>query len=219
MAQTIYILSPPRSGRTVVWNIVKKAFPQKTVLLRKGAISFNDDDLYVIVLRHPFNTIMSTLNSGEMPINDSTLKKCTYIYLNSGGAFISSIDVKRENIILLFYEDFVDNLEHILTKMEADASNTEIVEEFRIENVIEKSKTMKKEDFITWLHDPRGLTSESKAAPLGNMKTMVENKTFVKNKVSKYKGKTNYKDLLTNEQIEKLNNNMVLKKIIDTFYK
>ena len=219
MSQTIHIFSPMRSGRTVVWNVVKKAFPQKNVSLQRGAVSFNDDDLYVIVLRHPFDIIMSELNSEELPINDSTLKKCTYGYLNSGGAFLSSIDVERNNLILLFYEDFVDNLEHILTKMGVDANKAEIVEEFHIENVIEKSKSMKKEDFITWLHDPRGLTSESKEFPLASMKVMAANDVWVKNKVSTYKGKTNYKDLLTNEQIDKLNDNAVLKKIIDTFYK
>ena len=59
MFKKIIIFSCPRTGSTLVYNLVKEVFDTYTVEKIHKIDKFDNEILYIIPIRHPYNSIIS----------------------------------------------------------------------------------------------------------------------------------------------------------------
>jgi hypothetical protein len=188
--------SPIRSGSTLVYNILREFSKVRKV----HNIVVNNSQLYVITYRHPYNSIISSLLRSEKKINPSNIKSEISEYLKNGGEDLLKNDLSKKNILLLKYEEYFSNYEVIYNKLEnflninidKDKKN-QLSEKYNINNVkniIDKYKKFEEYDKKTHLHGKH---------------------------ISEYDGKTDYKEILSESEINMLKENESLNKIIKKF--
>ena len=68
---------------------------------------YNNNDFYVITIRHPYNSIISSILRYKQEINQTNLKNAINEYLHNGGYDIISNDFQKSNIIIVFYKDIL----------------------------------------------------------------------------------------------------------------
>jgi hypothetical protein len=201
--RNIIQISPIRSGSTLVYNILKILFPEKQVI-KEHNYEYNADDLFIITIRHPYNSIVSSINRYNLEINDITIQDTIKEYLNNGGNWLikNSELLLNKNCIVFYYYSFFNNFENIYSVLERrlkiyiNASlKKKINDEFNIENVknnIKKYNKFTEYNVITHFHGKH---------------------------ISQYEGNTNFVDILTKEQIILLQQSQPLNTILYKYFK
>ena len=141
----------------------------------------NPQNLYIITMRHPYNSVISFSLLYNNEIDNKNIQESIIKYLQHGGKDMCDIDLNLPNIIIFKYEDFKDNIDYIfdilskkLNIVITDEIKNEIKNKTNIENVINYTsqyKSFNEHCKITHLHG---------------------------NHISKYKGNTNYKNYIDN---------------------
>lgn len=195
-SKNIIQFSPIRSGSTLVYNILREF----SNVRKTHNISVNNGQLYVITYRHPYNSIISSLLRNEKKINSLNIKSEINEYLKNGGKDLLENDLLKKNILLLQYEEFFNNYEVIYNKLENflninidENKKIELSKKYHITNVkkmTNKYKTFKEYDRTTHLHGKH---------------------------ISKYDGQTDYKKILSENDIYVLKENKSLNEIIKKF--
>ena len=185
-SKNIIQFSPIRSGSTLVYNILREF----SNVRKTHNISVNNGQLYVITYRHPYNSIISSLLRNEKKINSLNIKSEINEYLKNGGKDLLENDLLKKNILLLQYEEFFNNYEVIYNKLENvlninidENKKIELSKKYHITNVkkmTNKYKTFKEYDRTTHLHGKH---------------------------ISKYDGQTDYKKILSENDIYVLKEN------------
>lgn len=189
--------SPIRSGSTLVYNILKELFNSVS---KQHNYGFTQNEKVVVTIRHPYNSIISSILRLNEEINDETLKKHTEDYLKNGGKDVLDLDENQQNICLLKYENFNKNYDYIFSELENKfliSIDTEVKNKINtnlsIENVIKLSQSFN--DFSEY-----------------DINTHIHG-----NHISKNRGNTNFNSILTENQISKLEENITLNKILKKF--
>lgn len=195
-SKNIIQFSPIRSGSTLVYNILREF----SNVRKTHNISVKNGQLYVITYRHPYNCIISSLLRNEKKINSLNIKSEISEYLKNGGKDLLENDLLKKNILLLQYEEFFNNYEVIYNKLENflninidENKKIELSKKYHITNVkkmTNKYKTFKEYDKTTHLHGKH---------------------------ISEYDGQTDYKKILSENDIYVLKENKSLNKIIKKF--
>ena len=195
-SKNIIQFSPIRSGSTLVYNILREF----SNVRKTHNMSVKNGQLYVITYRHPYNCIISSLLRNEKKINLLNIKSEISEYLKNGGKDLLKNDLLKKNILLLQYEEFFDNYEVIYNKLEKflninidENKKIELSKKYHITNVkkiTNKYKTFKEYDKTTHLHGKH---------------------------ISEYDGKTDYKKILSENDIYMLKENKSLNEIIKKF--
>lgn len=188
--------SPIRSGSTLVYNILREFFNVK----KSHNISIKDNNYYVITYRHPYNSIISSLLRNNKIINVSNINDEVKEYLKNGGNDLLKNDLLKKNVLLLKYEQFFNDYNVIYDELEGflnikihESKRLQITKKYNVNSVkeiIKKYKTFAEYDKKTHLHGKH---------------------------ISKYNGETNYKELLSDKEINVLKENETLNKIIEKF--
>jgi len=197
-SKNIIQFSPIRSGSTLVYNILREF----SNVRKTHNISVKNGQLYVITYRHPYNCIISSLLRNEKKINSLNIKSEISEYLKNGGKDLLENDLLKKNILLLQYEEFFNNYEVIYNKLENflninidENKKIELSKKYHITNVkkmTNKYKTFKEYDKTTHLHGKH---------------------------ISEYDGQTDYKKILSENDIYVLKENKSLNEIIKKFKK
>lgn len=190
--------SPIRSGSTLLYNIIREL---ENNCIKQHKYTYNKNNNYIITIRHPYNSIISSCLRLNLEINNKNLINHINKYIKNGGSCIANNDLNKPNICILFYEKFNNNYDYIFDSLELffnkkykDEKKKNICKKFSIENVkkiISKYNNFEEYDRVTHLHG---------------------------NHISKYNGETNYKEILNDEQIKILEDNKILQKIINKYY-
>ncbi len=190
-----------RSGSTLVYNILRHLFER---VYKTHSVNYNENDLYILTIRHPYNCIISSILRFNQEINLENLQKHIDIFfdLNSGARYMLDLEIDKPNIILMYYEDFVDNNDYIFDTL-IRKLNIKIDDDFR--NKIKQT---------TCIENVKKISNN-----LGDFGTWDINTHIHGNHISKFNGKTDYKELLNEEEINLLKSNDNLNKLIDKFYK
>ena len=190
--------SPIRTGSTLVWNFLKRTY-SGGVQKEHRLISF--DGWIVTTIRHPYNSIISAILRLDKPIDESSLEYCANEFMREGGMDSLKLNPESPNVIILKYEDFVDDYSHIVKRLNekmgegwSSESLDEVLEGLSIENMMKIQN--QHEDFFEW-----------------DKETHIHG-----NHISKYRGKTNWEDLLTEQQVQFLESFEGLNQIIQKYY-
>lgn len=180
--------SPPRSGSTLVYNLMRELFPRKKIIKVHSYRSMCSELKVVVTYRHPLDCIASSIIRYKKEPTREELDRQIKIF-NQG--LTDLIRLKDQpNVLLLRYEDFVHDFDYIYDHFEkffgkkiSPEKQQELTEKYQIENVkkmIEKSG--------------------------GNDFADIDKKTQLHaNHISKYKGASNYyEEFLKPEQIKEL---------------
>ena len=195
---TIIQFGPPRSGTTLIYNILKDIFNDRFVETRHYYREKDKKFPTVVTYRHPLDSISSSILRYRLTPTNETIKQQIIEFEKNGIRKI--IEIKdNKNVLMLKYEDFYDNFEFIFNSFEnffniTISSNLRklIKERYSINSVmqiISKMKSFKEQDKKTFLHGKH---------------------------ISINRGRINFhKDFLNSEQIKYLNN--IYKDFIKTF--
>tara|TARA_B100000497_G_C7607522_1_gene364818 strand:- start:338 stop:919 length:582 start_codon:yes stop_codon:yes gene_type:complete len=186
--------SPIRTGSTLIYNFIKKCGrPVNKLHSLEGVSSW-----VVSTIRHPYNSIISAILRLEKPINEKTLEYCTNEYLGQGGRDFLNLPPKS---VVLRYEDFTqypwDAFSFLNSQLNLGKTSEELeslVEQLSLDNMLKIQS--KHKDFMTW-----------------DKETQIHG-----NHISKYKGKTDWKKLLSPKQIQHLQTYKELNQIIEKYY-
>lgn len=214
-------ISPVRSGSTLIYNILRICFPSAKVVKRHYWIQDTHSGqpprlpqnpenpldalppVYVSTYRHPYNIIISkALTTPKSKFLDKFDAKTTenfkawFVKELKGFSWnkriawlLNSTDMDAKENLHLLYEGFVDNHQLAMDKIEEffecnidSTLRKKALTEMNLERVYNQTFAEKGDD--------------------GNFKASVNKTTQIHEKhVSKYKGHTNYKDLLDEESI------------------
>ena len=191
--------SPIRSGSTLVFNILQ--FLGKKSNKEHDKYIFKNDNKYIVTIRHPYNSIISSIMRYDKEINIKNIKEQIKKYLEQGGNHIANKDLNTSNHCILIYEKFYNDLDYILDSFElffnekySDDIRNIIKTKFSIENIkkiTEKYESFAEYDSLTKWHGKH---------------------------ISSYNGETDFNTILNKEEIDILKNNKPLTKIIDKYY-
>ena len=238
MYTKLVLFSPIRCGSSFVWNIlnsVKDRLPiiDKTRIDKHHGFQFVDDTVYVVTIRHPYNSIISLLSLKYKTINVENLQKCISEYLFDGGGHHlicnSSRDLRKlkdiktqnlttttnlclyphkdkPNIFILKYEDFIDNNEKIFEML----SGLGVL-------VSSEEKSLLLEKF--GINNISNVKNDWFWSRFPHLKLSTEERNaYFDNHISKYAGKTDYRKILTHDLIKILKNNEEIQQIIKLWY-
>ena len=192
--KNIIQFSPIRSGSTLVFNILKEIFVD---VKKVHNLNFNNNKNYVVTVRHPYNSIISSIIRLNEDINEKNLINHINEYKKNGGNDILKYD-NQKNICLIKYEIFVDDYSFIINSIRnhfnIEIENSDIlIRKFSIDNV---TKIMNKYDSFH----------------------QYDKRTHIHgNHISKYKGLTDYQKILSEDNIDLLKKDETLNKIIKKF--
>lgn len=191
--------SPIRTGSTLIYNILKEIMGENVEKLHHFS---NKKQLkYIVTIRHPYNSIISSILRYEKEINEKILYQSINEYLKNGGNDILNHNLNNfDNILLLRYENFNNNIDYIIdnicnffnVKINEDKKN-KIKNNYNKKSVNEKIKQFKhfgqycKKTHLHGLH------------------------------ISKYNGETDYNKILDDKLLNILKNNNILNNIIKLY--
>ena len=189
VGKTIIQFGPPRTGSTLVYNILKDIFPNRSVETRHYYRNKDKRFPTVVTYRNPLDSIVSSILRYNKTPTEDVIKQQISEFKKNGIWTVFEIR-ENKNVLLLKYEDFVNNFEHIYNKLEI-FFNIKISNETR--NLITKRYNIEAVEKIT---------SYMKSYEEQDKKTLFHGKHINVNK-----GKPNfYKQFLNNEQILYLKN-------------
>jgi len=190
--------SPPRSGSTLVFNIMRELFPAKKIFKVHTFRSMCNELPVVLTYRHPLDCIASSIIRYKKEPTEEELERQIKIFNEQG--FLDLVKIKDyPNILMLKYEDYVNDFEYIFKHFEkffdmkiSRTKREELSSKYKIENVkkmIEGGDSFAEQDSKTKLHG---------------------------NHISKYKGASNYyEEFFSHEQIKLLKRTYA--ELLDTF--
>lgn len=189
-------ISPIRSGSTLVYNILKELFPNIQIDKDHNFLNSNNYTHVIATIRHPFDSIISSVKCFGKEINDENILKFTDDYLNNGGNEMEMMD----DLIILKYEEFYKDYNIIYDKLEL-CFNIQIPKEqrnyinnkYNINKVIEITKQYK--DFYEY----------------------DKNTHFHGNHISTTLGESIYKSILTNKQKNGIMSNVKILNIMKKY--
>jgi hypothetical protein len=191
--------SPIRTGSTLVWNFLRQTYSDE--VLKEHRLYPNLGSWIVTTIRHPYNAIISAILRLERPIDEESLTYCTNEFLVNGGLDILRLNLESPRVIVLKYEEFVDDYSYIVKKLNEKMGEgwsskplDKVLEELSVDNMLKIQN--QHENFYTW-----------------------DSQTHIHgNHISKYRGKTNWEEILTEEQVQFLQEQDELNQIIEKFY-
>lgn len=152
---TIVQFSPMRSGSTLLFNILQEIFP-KCSIEKQHTYGWYFNHLKVVAsVRSPYDCIGSLLKAKKKEVTDENVSWASNHFLKHGGNEIISVADKK-NVLLLKYENFVDDYEYIYnsfemffdTKINSDLRDR-INQKFNRDSV-KKIMSTKQNDFSEW---------------------------------------------------------------------
>ena len=117
LGTTIIQFGPPRSGTTLVYNILKDIFPKRSVETRHY---YRDKDKKfdtVVTYRNPLDSIVSSILRYKLNPSEDVIKKQILEFEKNGIWTVLKI-TNNKNVLMLKYEDFLNNYENIYNKLE-----------------------------------------------------------------------------------------------------
>jgi hypothetical protein len=109
--------SPPRSGSTLVYNILREVFPRYKVEKCHTLNSRNLASPIVATYRNPVDIVASLLLVSNCSVTDANIRE-QCILLNTQGIWDLLTIRNRSNLLLLRYEDFVDDFDVLFNGIE-----------------------------------------------------------------------------------------------------
>ena len=158
---TIIVFGPPRSGTTLVYNILKDIFPKRNVEHRHTYRKKDEKFPTVVVYRHPLDCITSSILRYQLKPTQEVIQQQILEFENND--IWKVIEVKdNKNILMLKYEDFVHNFEIVFNAAEK-FFNIKIYSDIRklineryninsVEKITGKMETYKEMDRKTLFH-------------------------------------------------------------------
>lgn len=198
---TIVQFSPIRSGSTLVFNYLLEL--GKNPVKRHNYIK-KKDDYYIITIRHPYNSIISSILRYGKDINIDTLSEHIQEYLVNGGNCIIENDfTEDEKHCVLIYEDFFKNHDIILNNLEVffgEKYSLELRNKVKFKLNIDEVKRQIDKNCYTNFFEYDSYTH------------------FHGKHISEFNGYTDYKKILSKEALHILQTNKKLSKIIEKYY-
>lgn len=159
--EVIIQFSAPRSGSTLVFNILKDLFPESVI---RKQHNLNNKDLnfpIIATCRHPLDSIASSIQRYQLTPTNEVIEQQISEFEENGLSDLSSI-AYLDNVLLLRYEEFVDDFETIFLGVEKFFNVTislekrnEIIAKYQITNVekaIENMSSFEEYDKINHWH-------------------------------------------------------------------
>lgn len=109
--------SPPRSGSTLVYNILRELFPRHRIEKCHTLYGRNLASPIVATYRNPVDIVASLLLVSNSSMTDANIRE-QCILLNTQGIWDLLTIRNRSNLLLLRYEDFVDNFDVLFNGIE-----------------------------------------------------------------------------------------------------
>ena len=179
--------SPPRSGSTLVFNIMRELFPMKKIFKVHTFRSMCRQMKVVVTYRHPLDCIASSIIRYKKEPTQEELARQVRMFNEQG--LLDLVKIKKmPNILMLKYEDYVNDFEYIFNHFEnffnitvSQEKRSELTAKYKIENVEKMIKNQKGDSFAD-----------------------IDKKTQLHgNHISKYKGASNYyEEFFQPEQIK-----------------
>ena len=208
MKMKIVQFSPIRSGSTLVYNILLHTKQNKQnkqyikyEINKEHIYKYDSTNYYVITIRHPYNSIISSCLRYDLPLTNKNLIKQMNEYIDNGGRCMVENDFNKERHCVLIYEEFHNNIDLIINKIETLLDykySTEDVNKLKIRFCKQNMKQI--------------------ANKYDNFEDYDEKSHIHGRHISQYNGETNYKTLLSQKQINILDKNMILQTIIKKYY-
>ena len=197
---TIIQFSPIRSGSTLVYNYLLELGYKPT---KNHKYTYNNKNQYIITIRHPYNSIISSILRYEQDINVTTIENQINEYLRYGGEDLITNNFTGNNHCILFYENFLNNHDLILNKLELFFNKT-----FKSE-LKQKIKCNLEINNVKSTIIKNGYTKFSS----------LDRKTHFHGKhISKFNGEIDYKKILNKDELNVLEKNKKLSIIIQKYY-
>ena len=193
--------SPPRSGSTLVYNYLLELGYRPTKEHKYGI--YDSKNQYIITIRHPYNSIISSILRYDQDINDKTIEDQIKEYLMNGGEDLITNNFTENNHCILFYENFFKNHDLILNKLELFFNRTydsELKNKIKCKLEIENVKsTIIKNGYTTF--------------------SSYDSKTHFHGKhISEFNGTIDYNKILNKDELNVLEKNKKLSTIIQKYY-
>ena len=153
--------SPPRSGSTLIYNILREVFPNTDIEKWHTYQNNTSHDPVVVTYRHPLDCIASSIQRYELIPTQDVIEK-QVIEFNENGIW-DVLKIKNKNhVLILRYEEFVNNFDKIYDAIEQhfdiiipiDKKAT-ITKKYQIDNIqkiVESKSTFAEYDKITHWH-------------------------------------------------------------------
>lgn len=100
--------SPPRSGSTLVYNILREVFPHHQIEKCHTLVGRNLASPIVATYRNPVDSVASLLMCEDIAVTDSAIRNKALLLNREGIWDLLSIR-QLPNLLLLRYEDFVED--------------------------------------------------------------------------------------------------------------
>jgi hypothetical protein len=153
--------SSPRSGSTLVFNILKELFPKTLIVKTHKCIKDNAKYPTVATCRHPLDCIASSIQRYQQDPTDEVLDE--HIRALEKHGIWDVLRIKDDpNVLMLRYEEFNDNYDHIYNRIEQFFSTkielskrqamTTSFQKDKIEKLTEKYSSFKEYDPETHWH-------------------------------------------------------------------
>ncbi|MES9899841.1 MAG: hypothetical protein ABW148_12565 [Sedimenticola sp.] len=114
---TIIQYSPPRSGSTLVYNILRDLFPGKNIKKRHSYESNDSKFPMVVTYRHPLDCIASSIQRYELIPTDEVINQQISEFEKNGIRDI--LEIKDDpSVLMLRYEEFANNYDVIFNEFE-----------------------------------------------------------------------------------------------------
>ncbi len=149
---TVIQFGPPRSGTTLIYNILKDIFPHRSVETRHYYREKDKSFPTVVTYRNPLDSISSSILRYKLTPTDEVINQQIKEFENNGIWTVLEIKNKK-NVLMLKYEDFVNNYEIIFNKFESffqikvpDSKRNLITARYNIEaveKIVSKMKSYK----------------------------------------------------------------------------
>jgi len=204
--KSIDVISYPRSGTTLVYNILKNLFPFIKVTKSGHDLSIlkkiDPNILYVIPVRNLYNTIASITELDDRDVNEETLVPITIFnkIKNSYSLLVDTLFGNIDNfisltscphVILLNYDKFVNNYDYIYQILETKLNITiDINIKQLLYNSVNRTATKK---FINDLN-------------LQSFKEYDPQTQLHGNHISKYNGNTDYNTVFSEVELYHIDN-------------
>lgn len=194
--------SPIRSGSTLVYNYLLEL--GKCLNKKKHKYNNKKETQYIITIRHPYNSIISSILRYGREVNVETIKDQINEYLSNGGNCILNNTFTNDKIhCVLRYEDFLNNHDLIFEKFELFFNEKYPL---KLKNEIKKKLEISSVKHVIYENN------------FTDFKQYDEKTHFHGKHISQFDGNTDYKIILNNEELKILENNDKFKKIIEKYY-
>jgi len=198
--KNIVQFSPVRSGSTLIYNILKRC-ELDVPIIKDHNFSYSSKNFYVTTIRHPFDSIISYCLKDNLPLSRTNLAQSAQDYLLYGGSALLSPSIAKSNVLLLYYQRFVSDLDYAFDSLE----------KFLNISISYHLRTALKKD----LHID---TVQTFTKRFRNFKTYDLTTHWHGNHISQYKGKTDFKKILNKKQLSSLQAFSQLQLIINQFF-